>query len=83
MEKDIGLTAKLATGVCVEAGHGDVLESLYFTMFGQIDAKKYCIWLWGDRSTGKSTVMGFLAEIFNVETVSWQSRIITRGSYRG
>ena len=76
-----GLPNQLDGANCIqavrEAGHEEVLEALYRTFFKRVDNKKWCIWLCGQRSSGKSSVIRLLEEIFSCEPIVWQRNMVT------
>ena len=54
-----------------------MIEALYRTFFKRVDNKKWCIWLCGTRSSGKSSVIRLLEEIFSCEPIAWQKGMVT------
>lgn len=59
------------------AGHEQVLNAIYRTFFKRVDSKKWCIWLCGQRSSGKSSATRLLEEIFCTEAIAWQRTMVT------
>ena len=75
------LPKQLDGGACIRvidaAAHGDVLRAVYRTFFKREDAKKWCVLLVGAHSSGKSSVVRLLEEIFSCEPIVWQRAMIT------
>ena len=65
------------------AHHGEVLQAIYKTFFKRANQKKWCVWLKGVYSTGKSTVIRFLEEIFSCTAVVWQPNVLTQQRIKG
>jgi len=75
------LPEQLDGASCIQAikaaMHEEVLQAIYRTYFKRADSKKWCIWLYGRRSSGKSSVIRLLEEIFSCEPIAWQRAMVT------
>ena len=59
------------------AAHGEVLRAVYRTFIKREDPKKWCVLLVGKHSSGKSSVVRLLEEIFSCEPIARQRAMIT------
>ena len=61
---------------CIEAvrkaGHGPCLDAIVRIFFIREDPKKCLVWTWGDRNTGKSTLVQLLKAIFSAQEFNFK-----------
>ena len=61
----IELDGEECLNTVTEAGHFEAIKAIVDTFFFRKDTKKFCVWFHGKTSSGKSTIIKMMMEIFS------------------